>query len=168
LEAIKATQSEPLPLSEAEPRDAVEQYKLGQAYYYGNGVTQNYVEAVKWWRKAAEQSFSPAQYELGCFEEDNVEAVKWWRKAAEQGFSQARYELGCAYCNGEGVPQDYVKAYMWFSLAWESKSERNFGVMILPNPSADEQRERIQKFMTLEQVADAERLVREWEESRAS
>ena len=117
----------------------MEQYKLGQAYYYGNGVTQNYVEAVK-----------------------------WWRKAAEQGFSQARYELGCAYCNGEGVPQDYVKAYMWFSLAWESKSERNFGVMILPNPSADEQRERIQKFMTLEQVADAERLVREWEESRAS
>ena len=46
-----------------------------------------------------------------------AEAVKWYRKAAEQGFAEAQYNLGKMYHTGQGVPKDYVLAHMWFNLA---------------------------------------------------
>jgi signal peptidase I len=47
-----------------------------------------------------------------------AEAVKWIRMAAEQGFAQAQYKLGLTYARGLGVdPPNFVRAYMWFSLA---------------------------------------------------
>lgn len=51
-------------LSKAQAGDAVSQYYLGMSYEYGVGVTQSYTEAVKWYRKAAEQGFDEAQYLL--------------------------------------------------------------------------------------------------------
>jgi len=38
-------------------------------YEYGRGVTQSYEEAVKWYRKAAEQGNFLAQYKLESLEE---------------------------------------------------------------------------------------------------
>ncbi len=49
--------------------------------------------------------------------QDYTEAVKWWRLAAEQGFAEALNNLGMMYGNGDGVPQDYVEAHKWFDLA---------------------------------------------------
>jgi len=49
--------------------------------------------------------------------ENDVEAVKWFRRAAEQGCARSQTSLGTMYGKGEGVPEDYVKAYMWWSLA---------------------------------------------------
>jgi hypothetical protein len=46
-----------------------------------------------------------------------AEAVKWYRKAAEQGFAEAQTNLGMMYFTGQGVPKDYVLAHMWFNLA---------------------------------------------------
>ena len=40
--------------------------------------------------------------------QDYAEAIKWYRKAAEQGYASAQYNLGIMYDDGEGVPQDYV------------------------------------------------------------
>ena len=64
------------------------------------GVTKNYSEAVKWYRKAAEQGDTFAHYNLGvCYDngqgvnKDYTEAVKWYRKAAEQGFLPAKERL---------------------------------------------------------------------------
>ena len=48
---------------------------------------------------------------------DASEAVKWFRKAAEQGSAKAQCNLGVCYANGEGVTKDYVEAYKWLSLA---------------------------------------------------
>ena len=48
---------------------------------------------------------------------NSAEAVKWYRKAAEQGHTKAQSSLGVMYAKGEGVPVNDVKAYMWFSLA---------------------------------------------------
>ena len=50
---------------EQENSDAEAQHKLGLAYYNGDGVEKNYAEAVRWWRKAAEQGSLKAQYNLG-------------------------------------------------------------------------------------------------------
>ena len=72
------------------------QYNLGRCYYNGEGVSQDYTQAVYWWRKAAEQGYSDAQYYLGfayyCgvgVSADGTQAVYWWRKAAEQGHRMA-------------------------------------------------------------------------------
>jgi TPR repeat protein len=49
--------------------------------------------------------------------QDYVEAARWYRLAAEQGDAQAQYNLGLAYARGEGVTQNVVDAHMWFNLA---------------------------------------------------
>jgi TPR repeat protein len=46
-----------------------------------------------------------------------AEALKWYRKAAEQGDVGAQNDLGLMYDEGQGVPQDYVIAHMWYTLA---------------------------------------------------
>ena len=48
---------------------------------------------------------------------DKAEAVKWFRKSTEQGSVDAQYELGKMYLDGEGVPEDDVESYAWFSVA---------------------------------------------------
>ena len=49
--------------------------------------------------------------------QDDVEAVKWYRMAAEQGLASGQNNLGFMYANGRGVPQDHVEAYAWLSVA---------------------------------------------------
>ena len=80
---------------------------LGDAYYYGTGVEQDYAEAIRLWRLAAEQGNAFAQYNLGDayhygegVEQDYAEAVKWYRLAAEQGDEDAQLFLGDAYYYG--------------------------------------------------------------------
>jgi hypothetical protein len=48
---------------------------------------------------------------------DIRQAAKWFRKAAEQGYPEAQYNLGLAYQNGQGVAQDNIQALMWMNLA---------------------------------------------------
>ena len=87
------------------------------------------IEAVKWYRKAAEQNYAPAQCNLGsCYDHgdgvtwDKAEAVKWYRKAAEQNYAPAHYTLGCCYRDGNGVTKNLVEAYKWF-LATRGREE---------------------------------------------
>ena len=49
--------------------------------------------------------------------EDDAEALKWYRKSANQGFAQAQVNLGMTYDNGKGIPENDVKAYSWWSVA---------------------------------------------------
>jgi TPR repeat protein len=48
---------------------------------------------------------------------DYVEAVRWFRKAAEQGNTEGQWNLGVIYYEGRGMPRDYVEAHMWLNLA---------------------------------------------------
>jgi TPR repeat protein len=49
--------------------------------------------------------------------QNHVEAAKWYRKAAEQNYAPAQFNLGRCYAKGEGVKQDYVEACAWYDLA---------------------------------------------------
>ena len=51
---------------------------------------------------------------------DYQEAVKWFRLSAEQGDANAQSNLGKVYHNGQGVPQDYVLAHMWWNICGSS------------------------------------------------
>jgi len=85
-----------------------------------------FVEAAKWYRKAAEQGDAYAQYELAQRYEkgrgvtqDFSKAVKWLRKAAEQGHLSAQSSLGEYYVKGEGVTKNYNLALKWLRKAAE-------------------------------------------------
>ena len=85
----------------ADKGDAKGQYELGRAFFSGTlGVAKDEAEAVKWFRKAAEQNVADAQYNLGvCYDsgegvaKDEVEAYKWWLLAAGQGNDDAKYNM---------------------------------------------------------------------------
>jgi TPR repeat protein len=100
--------------------DVDAQFKRGIMYVTGEGVPQDDAEAVKWFKKAAEQRHVWAQLNLGDMyahgkgvPEDDAEAVRWLKKSAEQGNAFAQYSLGVEYVKGEGAPEDYVQAYKW-------------------------------------------------------
>ena len=142
----------------AEQGFAKAQFSLAGCYREGEGVAKDVVEAVKWYRQAAEQAFVLAQYNLGaCYYKgegvarDAVKAAKWYRKAAEQGDAKAQYYLGACYMNGEGVAKDYVEADKWFSLAGHQDVE-----------DAKKNLSLVAKEMTTEQIAEAQRLAREF------
>ena len=68
--------------------NAYAQFNLGLMYEFGEGVPENYAEAVK-----------------------------WYRKAADQGHAKAQFNLGFMYHFGVGVPENHVRAYVWLSMA---------------------------------------------------
>ncbi len=88
-------------------------------------MAQDFAEAVKWFRKAAEQNLADAQYNLGiCYDQgrgvakDDAEAVKLYREAANQGYAEAQNALGLCYDRPpfEGLfpLRAFVKAVEWY------------------------------------------------------
>ena len=59
------------------------------------------------------------------------------------------------YSNGQGVPQDYVEAHMWFNLAAAQSSD-------FFRYRSGEARDSVAARMTAEEVAEAQRRAREW------
>ncbi len=100
------------------------QKDLGSAYVKGQGVAQSYVEAAKWYLKAAGQGNAGAQAAIGELyqagqgvPQDVAEAAKWYRRAAEQGLAAAQYSLAVLYVMGKGVKQSTPEALKWYRLA---------------------------------------------------
>lgn len=99
---------------------------LGTMYENGIGTQSNLAEAIRWYRKAADQGMPEAQGILGMMyakgtgvPQDLATAVQLFRKAAEQGLPQAQSVLGNLYSAGAGVPQDHVEAVRWYRMAAE-------------------------------------------------
>ena len=88
---------------------------------------------------------------------DYATAVRLNRPLAEQGNANAQYNLGTFYDNGLGVPQDKVRAYMWFSL---SAAQGREGAAAL--------RDLIARRMTPAQIAEAQKLARDWKSNTQS
>ena len=135
---------------------AAAQFTLAGMYYMGHAVPQNYQEAIKWFRLAANQDNAVAQYTLGRMYEkgegvpqDYTEAMKWVRLAAEQGDTTAQGFLGLMYGKGQGMPKDDVLAHMWMNLAVGQREE-----------IAIKTRDTLGKLMTPAQLAEAQRLAR--------
>ncbi len=144
-------------------------YQAGLAAY----SRDDYATALREFKPLAEQGHAKAQAALGLMYAegqgvalDYAEAVKWLRKAAEQGqattlegrraIALAQFALGGMYAGGAGVPQDYVLAHMWIILAasrFAPGSERD---------AAAEIRNILAAEMTPAQIAEAQRLAREW------
>ena len=83
--------------------------------------------------------------------ENDAEAVKWYRLAAGQGNARAQTLLGDKYANGEGAPARKIDAYFWWNLAAARE-----------NADAKKFKELIEKTMTREQIAEAQRRSAAW------
>jgi hypothetical protein len=128
----------------AESGFAPAQYNLGEMYRSGKGISVNKKEAVKWYRKAAEQNEPRAQYNLGymyynkeALPRDYKKAVYWFTKAAEQGNSAAQFNLGFVYENGEGVEKNLYKALKWHQKAADQghvAAKENIKQLLKENP----------------------------------
>jgi TPR repeat protein len=111
-------------LPEARKGNAFAQYNVAFMYANGLGVEKNEVEAVKWYRSAAEQGDATAQANLGLMivqgrgvKQDYQEGMKWYLKAAEHGNAFAQNNIGSLYFNGHGVAKDDKKAVEWYRKA---------------------------------------------------
>ena len=126
-------------------------------YHAGKGEKQNYEEAAKWYRKAAEQGYSKAQCQLGSkyasgkgVEKDFEEAAKWFRLAAERGSAEAQLYLGALYYQAQGVKKDNITAYVWWKISADKGNEKAKAGKVL-----------VSKDMTPDQIAKAEALAKE-------
>jgi TPR repeat protein len=122
----------------------------------------DYATALRLFRLLAHQGDPNAQYRLGLMYErgqsvpqDSAEAAAWYRRAADQGLKTAQWTLGSMYQIGSGVEQDYVKAYMWYYL---SATQGWRGPEFL--------RAQLEKVMTPDQIAEAQKLAREWKPTK--
>jgi uncharacterized protein len=137
---------------------AAAQYNVGVMHTTGRGMPRDYGEATKWYRMAADQGHASAQFNLGLMyatgrgvAQDDAEAAHWYRKAAEQCHADAKYNLGFMHFYGRGVLQDYVLAHMWFNLAAS-----------LGHEEAGKNRDTVSSRMMPDQIAEAQRMAREW------
>ena len=76
-----------------------------------------------------------------------AQAASWFRKAADQGYTSAQMNLAFMCERGKGVPQDYVQAYVWFTLA-----------AALEDPDADKNRDTVAAKMTSAEIKKAQAL----------
>lgn len=101
-----------LPLAKAGNLDAI--LKLANLYYKDN----NYLEAVKWYKKAAGQNSAYAMFVLGHIYCDCIgyktKALYWFRKAGQLGDSLSLWDLGYMYNSGDGVTENEKKAVEYF------------------------------------------------------
>jgi TPR repeat protein len=155
----------------AEQGEGEAQMSLALMFHHGLGAVQDYAEAAKWWRRAAEQGDASAEVSLAlCYHhgrgvpEDHKEEEHWLLKAAAKGKANACFYLGHSYmdttrrtaCHHE---EDLVKAYMWLKVGAmredvekEPKTCKALCVFLLR-----------QGQLSSAQIAEAERLAREWE-----
>lgn len=174
----------------AEQGDAAAQAYLGAMYRLGHGVAPDDRQSARWLLRAAEQGHAEAQYSLaslyamglaeppaaselnqaadakdldtaifwyrGGTRRGHAEAARWFHRAAERGLPVAQYRLATMFAGGLAVPQDLVLAHKWFSLA---------AAGLPPGTGRDRligARDQLAEDMTADQIAEAQRLVRDW------
>jgi len=101
--------------------DTIAQFSLGALLYYGSEDT---AQAIDWIRRAAEQQFAPAEFQMGQVydfgfgaAQSDRQALEWYRRAAGHDSAPAQRSLGEAYLKGRGVAADLVEAARWFRRA---------------------------------------------------
>ena len=140
------------------------QLDLAHLYQLGFGVPRDDGQAAFWYRKAAEQGDDLAQVVLGDMykhgqgvPENFAQAEHWYREAANQGDATGQYDVGLMFATGRGgVLQDYISAHMWLNLAASRADDA------LIRDAAVKDRDGVAAKMTPAQIAEAQRMAREW------
>jgi uncharacterized protein len=132
---------------------------------YNDGISEekNEQEALFWYNKAVKQK-GQAELDFGIgslyaggiwVRKDFQKASYWFKRSAQLEYPEAQGMLGRMYRYGEGVPQDYVTAYVWFNLA-ASNQEEPWAKIIR------DLRDNLSELMTPSQIEEGQRCARKW------
>ena len=126
-------------------------------YFSGDILPQDYKQAKRWSKLAAEQGDSGAQLLLGIMYyegkgtvQDFKESARFIKLASEQGDSEAQMVLGSLYADGVGVPEDLIYAHMGSNIAGSNGQSKGI-----------ENRDAVANKMTKKQVIKAQKLAKE-------
>jgi hypothetical protein len=146
-------------LNRAGAADSIAQYEMALRYADGEGVPQNYRDAMAWFSKAAANGNDKAEWRLGLgyikgigVPHDERKAAIWFKRAANHGNIRAQSALSDLYLNGRGVPRDYVRAYTWAAIATGLRGNDNDRLRVIGSR------------MTAVQIKDAHRRISSWGE----
>jgi hypothetical protein len=155
-EAVQGTDMNRI-LKRANAGDSIAQYEMALRYADGEGVPQNYRDAMAWFARAAANGNDNAQWKLGLgyiqgigVPPDERMAVVWFKRAANHGDIRAQRALSDVYLSGRGVPRDYVRAYTWASIAAGLRGNDNDRLKVIGSR------------MTAVQIKDARRRISIW------
>jgi hypothetical protein len=155
-EAVQGTDVNRI-LNRADAGDSIAQYEMALRYADGEGVPQNYQDAMAWFAKAAANGNDNAQWKLGLgyikgigVPHDERKAMVWFKRAANHGDIRAQSALSDLYLSGRDVPRDYVRAYTWASIAAGPRGDDNDRLKV------------IESRMTAVQIEDAHRRISKW------
>jgi hypothetical protein len=155
-EAVQGTDVNRI-VNQADAGDSTAQYEMALRYADGEGVLQNYQDAMAWFAKAAVNGNDNAQWKLGLgyiqgigVPHDERKAVVWFKRAANHGDIRAQHALSDLYLSGRGVPRDYIRAYTWLSIATGLRGNDNDRLRVIGSR------------MTAVQIEDAHRRISIW------
>src|SRR5687768_797585 len=109
----------------AQSGEARAQFLLGLALEFGYaGLAKDNAEALRWFRKAADQGIGLPEAWVGDFyyggiagPKDFAEALRWYRRAAEHGYGPGARFLANMYVFGDGIAADHREAAKWYHRA---------------------------------------------------
>ena len=124
-------------LKQADEGNVQAQCALGNIFYNGEGVRRNYCEALRWFRKAAEQGYDKAQNILGTLYAigyeiripDYAGALKRYRISERQKNGNVEVQF---YYGSYNIKQDYAEALKWFRKAAGQgcdNAQNNLGIL---------------------------------------
>lgn len=100
--------------------DAKKQFQLACCIEDGEGIKQDEMEAVYWYKKSAAQGYTNAEYNLAlCYQDgdgtnrNKRKAQELYRKAANKGDAPSQFNLALMYYEGDGIPKNYKNAIFW-------------------------------------------------------
>ena len=96
----------------------------------------------------------PSKVTILATAQDYLEAIRWFHLAADQGYASSQGWLGHIYSTTPGMV-DYVLAHMFFNLAASQQTDKD-------RKKSVKRRDKLEEKMSREQVAEAERLAREF------
>ncbi len=135
------------------------QFRLGLFYWHGVGLTQNYLEALKWTTLAAlsghEKAFAARKLMLSSVAPPNWPKVLDWcrqrlQKVAEGGFNPALFAMSKSYSPDFGF-ENAVEEYYWTSLA-----------VAVGDPLARKRRDELTKKLAVTDAAKAQDRASAW------
>ena len=114
---------------EKNQKKAAQYYEAGLDYYEGRNKPKNMVQAMSYFRQAAERDHVGACRALGWiylyepdFNHNVTEAVHWYELGAKHGDPECMCNLAAVLCNEEEV-ENHAEAFQWFCRASETGSE---------------------------------------------
>jgi TPR repeat protein len=131
------------------------QFVLASMYAKGQGVPQNYQEAIKWYYQLAEKQGTNNEEIIFDYDwrKSNIpQALKLLTNDAEKGIANAQNNLGMIYAHGQDVLQDDKRALNWYRLAAENGSYRakyNLGLMYAKGQGAPKDEQKAIKWFRL-------------------